>query len=109
MSPARVLALTMLILFHAGRHAAAQQPAPATPPDRPVAAATARQLELQLLQERTRLLREDPELSALRRQLERLARDLDDKLESRPTVVQLRQALADALNAEATDTPEPAP
>ncbi len=58
------------------------------------AAARCQELRLQLAAERARILREDPEAVALRRQIEKLYRDLDRVVSSRPAVARLQADLA---------------
>lgn len=52
------------------------------------------ELRLQLAAEKARVLREDTEAAALREQIEKLYRELDRLVSSKPTVVRLQADLA---------------
>lgn len=70
--------------------------------------ARGQELRLQLAAEKARILREDPEASALRRQIEKLYRDLDRLVSAKPTVARLQTDLA-RLEEAAKAQPAPPP
>jgi hypothetical protein len=66
------------------------------------------ELRLQLAAEKARVLREDGEAVVLREQIERLYRDLDRLVSSKPTVVRLQADLArleETIKAQGKATP----
>jgi hypothetical protein len=92
MDPRRIMCLAVLLLLAGLPWAAEERPvAPAAPgqlQDR------CRQLQLQLVEERLRLLREDSEIAELNRRIQALYQKMDELLASRPSMKRLQQELA---------------